>query len=111
MFDMHIVLTQEHLPQWLSKGVVPTINSSILNHLVQTGHKASQRGRILLYNLPGAQQIAKIIESPHAPNSRGYYNSPQTTNALCLKEASPASPYCGESRLLANWLTLIYVNV
>ncbi|CAH8682281.1 unnamed protein product [Schistosoma rodhaini] len=31
---------REHLPVWLSKGVVRTVNSSVLAHLVQTGHIA-----------------------------------------------------------------------
>ncbi|CAH8597774.1 unnamed protein product [Schistosoma rodhaini] len=32
---------REHLPAWLSKGLMRKVNSSILAHLVQTGHIAS----------------------------------------------------------------------
>ncbi|CAH8629860.1 unnamed protein product [Schistosoma rodhaini] len=32
---------REHLPAWLSKGLMRKVNSSILAHLVQTGHSAS----------------------------------------------------------------------
>ncbi|CAH8523514.1 unnamed protein product [Schistosoma mattheei] len=35
------IRAREHLPVWLSKGVVKTVNSSILDHLVQTGHTAN----------------------------------------------------------------------
>ncbi|CAI2725421.1 unnamed protein product [Schistosoma spindalis] len=35
------IRAREHLPVWLSKGIVKTVNSSILDHLVQTGHKAN----------------------------------------------------------------------
>ncbi|CAH8594171.1 unnamed protein product [Schistosoma mattheei] len=32
---------REHLPAWLNKGLMKKVNSSILAHLVQTGHSAS----------------------------------------------------------------------
>ena len=32
---------REHPPLWLSRGIVRTINSSILTHLVQTGYTAN----------------------------------------------------------------------
>nr|CAH8873440.1 unnamed protein product [Trichobilharzia regenti] len=48
-----IFRAREHLPAWLSKGVVKTINSSILEHLVQTGHKASvDESFSILYRAP-----------------------------------------------------------
>ena len=44
---------REHLPVWLNKGAVKTINSSILDHLVQTGHKAdTDKSFSIIYRVP-----------------------------------------------------------
>ena len=39
MSDFKYVLFKEHLPAWLGKGVVKGIRSSIVEHLVDTGHQ------------------------------------------------------------------------
>ncbi|CAH8477687.1 unnamed protein product, partial [Schistosoma rodhaini] len=43
----------EHLPSWLGKGMVKSIRSSILSHLIDSGHEVDRNQSFkVIYRIP-----------------------------------------------------------
>ncbi|CAH8865615.1 unnamed protein product [Trichobilharzia szidati] len=96
-----IFRAREHIPLWLSKGVVKSINSSILDHLVQTGHKASvDESFSIIYRVPN-----KLPKSSK-------HRLLQTAEAIAIRLKQPA--LCVQKKqvqpLLLPWPSVETIN-
>lgn len=60
----------ERLVEWLSKGVVKTVNSSIVDHLVQTGNSVSvSKSFLVVYRVSNLVQTSvqlKVLQTAEA---------------------------------------------
>ena len=96
-----IFRAREHLPAWLNKGVVKTIKSSILDHLVQTGHKASIR-----------ESFSIIYRVSNKLPKTSRHRMLQTAEAIAIRVKQPM--LCVQKKqvqpLLLSWPTVETIN-